>query len=127
MCLAHRRTRSAVDNPADVASRGIFPSEHQLWWNGPPWLYDNQTDWLKGHSLDTLEVVCHIVTQIEQPLIPLERYSNYDHLKRVSAYVLFVVEAEVQVDEIEADWLKLAQHASVITEGSLTACHGKAN
>ncbi|UYV67785.1 hypothetical protein LAZ67_5002051 [Cordylochernes scorpioides] len=30
-------------NPADCASRGIFPSdlvEHPLWWNGPPWLIE---------------------------------------------------------------------------------------
>lgn len=29
------------DNPADCASRGIYPSEvlsHDLWWNGPEWL-----------------------------------------------------------------------------------------
>lgn len=29
------------DNPADLASRGIPPSElnaNTLWWNGPPWL-----------------------------------------------------------------------------------------
>ena len=29
------------ENPADCASRGIFPSEileHHLWWNGPTWL-----------------------------------------------------------------------------------------
>lgn len=31
------------DNPADIASRGRFPSQlvgEQLWWNGPSWLYD---------------------------------------------------------------------------------------
>ncbi|UYV66889.1 hypothetical protein LAZ67_4003244 [Cordylochernes scorpioides] len=30
-------------NPADCASRGIFPSDlvkHPLWWNGPPWLIE---------------------------------------------------------------------------------------
>ena len=29
------------ENPADCASRGMFPSEileHQLWWKGPKWL-----------------------------------------------------------------------------------------
>ena len=29
------------DNPADCASRSVFPSEllnHQLWWHGPSWL-----------------------------------------------------------------------------------------
>ncbi len=30
-----------MENPADYASRGLFPSElldHDLWWNGPAWL-----------------------------------------------------------------------------------------
>ena len=65
-----------------VASHGAYSSIMV------EWLYDNQTDWPKGHSLDTLddvEVVCHIVMQIEQLLIPL---SNYDHLKLISAWVL---------------------------------------
>lgn len=29
------------ENPADVASRGIYPSQleaHSLWWEGPYWL-----------------------------------------------------------------------------------------
>lgn len=33
---------SGLQNPADCASRGIFPSElleHALWWDGPEWLY----------------------------------------------------------------------------------------
>lgn len=33
-------------NPADCASRGLFPSAlegHSLWWKGPPWLYNEPT------------------------------------------------------------------------------------
>jgi hypothetical protein len=29
-----------TENPANCASRGLFPSEllvHELWWNGPRW------------------------------------------------------------------------------------------
>lgn len=36
------------ENPADCASRGIFPSElskHKIWWSGPEWLSKPQTDW----------------------------------------------------------------------------------
>lgn len=35
-------------NPADCASRGIFPSElkeHKLWWHGPEWLSKPQESW----------------------------------------------------------------------------------
>ena len=33
-----------LDNPADCASRGLSArelKEHELWWNGPPWLLQN--------------------------------------------------------------------------------------
>ena len=38
------------DNPADCASRGMYPSElltHDLWWNGPDWLKLNSLRWCK--------------------------------------------------------------------------------
>lgn len=42
-----RHIKSA-DNPADCASRGVFPSEIEnllIWWNGPVWLKSPETDW----------------------------------------------------------------------------------
>ena len=39
---------TGTDNPADCASRGLYPSElihHQLWWNGPTWLMSNPANW----------------------------------------------------------------------------------
>ena len=39
---------SGLDNPADCASRGLFPSElidHSLWWNGPEWLKLPSSSW----------------------------------------------------------------------------------
>uniref|UniRef100_A0A6V7JLS5 Uncharacterized protein n=1 Tax=Bracon brevicornis TaxID=1563983 RepID=A0A6V7JLS5_9HYME len=35
-------------NPADCASRGLSPSQlvnHQLWWQGPPWLNSSSEHW----------------------------------------------------------------------------------
>ena len=37
-------------NPADLCTRGVNPqelSQSSLWWNGPPWLLENRTTWLK--------------------------------------------------------------------------------
>ena len=37
-----------VQNPADCASRGLFPlqlKEHNLWWNGPHWLQLDPLMW----------------------------------------------------------------------------------
>ena len=39
---------NGTDNPADCASRGLFPSEllaHGLWWNGPDWIRLTPEDW----------------------------------------------------------------------------------
>ncbi len=35
-------------NPADLASRGVFPqelTEKELWWKGPPWLSESSVSW----------------------------------------------------------------------------------
>ncbi|KAJ8982167.1 hypothetical protein NQ317_013952 [Molorchus minor] len=45
---AHWRHVSSSDNPADIISRGIEPSElvnAQLWWQGPTWLSQNAEAW----------------------------------------------------------------------------------
>ena len=37
-----------IKNPADCASRGLFPNElvsHQLWWQGPSWLGSQSLNW----------------------------------------------------------------------------------
>ena len=42
-----------IQNPTDCASRGLFPSElleHDLWWNGPEWLYLTPDEWPKQSS-----------------------------------------------------------------------------
>ncbi|KAJ8870760.1 hypothetical protein PR048_027059 [Dryococelus australis] len=42
----------SVDNPAECASRGIFPTEvtaHPLWWTSPPWLRELPEHWYQPY------------------------------------------------------------------------------
>ena len=44
----HWRHVNSIENPADCASRGLFPSElvsNELWWKGPKWLYLETSRW----------------------------------------------------------------------------------
>ena len=88
---------NGVENPADCASRGLFPSEllqHDLWWNGPPWLKLPPENWPKQVSpnpIDTSEEIKEIVanpaTLSVSTLIPTDRYSSFLYLKRVTAWM----------------------------------------
>ena len=89
---------SGSDNPADCASRGLFPSElvqHKLWWNGPVWLDKSPSEWPQTPTS------CHPVTceshnefcltvsiDLKLPLIPLDRFSTYSQFQRVMAWVM---------------------------------------
>ncbi|XP_075163097.1 uncharacterized protein LOC142235722 [Haematobia irritans] len=46
---------SSESNPADLASRGIYPQEiidNQLWWQGPDWLRKSEYNWPKWANRD---------------------------------------------------------------------------
>ena len=67
-----RHVRSA-DNPADCASRGVYPSDllnHSLWWNGPTWLKESPSHWPEKlplppnqQEIDENEVSLHLSCQ----------------------------------------------------------------
>lgn len=45
---------NGLENPADCASRGLFPSElldHELWWDGPKWLHAEHSFWPKQSDI----------------------------------------------------------------------------
>ena len=90
----------SATNPADSASRGLYPQEladYDLWWNGPSWLFQLRSDWpatptladkpepseekasSEGLGLISLAVITDL------PL--LERVSNYRTLRRVTAWI----------------------------------------
>ena len=85
---------SGSDNPADCASRGLFPSElvqHHLWWDGPHWLHFSPTRWPQcspSHQIDdTVEEICLVSTPQPPDLIDMKQYSSFTRLKRVTAWV----------------------------------------
>ena len=92
-----KHVRSA-DNPADCASRGLYPSElidHSLWWNGPDWLRQSPSDWPiqlplppNQKEVDSPEVSLHVVAQTRSPIIPIDRFSSFNHLKLVTAWMV---------------------------------------
>ena len=50
----------SMENPADCASRGLFPSEllaHDLWWNGPEWLCSSQSVCRSQSNLEETHVL----------------------------------------------------------------------
>ena len=87
-----------TENPADCASRGLFPSElleHELWWDGPRWLRLSSTDRPKPSNLpqaelsdEEREVCLHTTTHQRITIIPVDHYSHFTRLKRVTAWAL---------------------------------------
>lgn len=96
----HWRHVRSKDNPADVASRGICPSQlqqHALWWHGPTWLQRPAEEWpsqLQKPETDNIptEILIAATTKTldEMDNLPaiLARHSNLDKLVRVIAYCI---------------------------------------
>ena len=117
-CWKHVRSG---ENPADCASRGIFPSElleHDLWWKGPQWLLLPPSEWPKNNSAtdDTQEgndelsvITCNLAT-VEEPLIPTDKFSSFTRYKQVTGWIIrFIHNCKARVQ------------ASTPTDGCLTA------
>ena len=92
---------SGRENPADCASRGLFPSEllqHSLWWNGPEWLklrssmLPSRLDVSRAEEQCEEEISLHTVTVEKVPIISISQYSSYTCLKRITAWVFRFIE-----------------------------------
>lgn len=96
------------ENPADIGSRGILPTElrdNSLWWSGPAWLRDSKGKWptsmceqyepteespqeerkCKIETSTLLNSTCNKVNL--NNIIQCERFSDIHKLMRVTAYV----------------------------------------
>ena len=107
-----------IDNPADCASRGLLPSEllnHILWWFGPTWLHMNEEHWPQSRNLapnepeeEQNEVCLHTSLIIKTPVIPVDRNSSFNHLKRITAWILRFIQNSISSGGNE----KLTSHLS---------------
>ncbi|XP_029155184.1 uncharacterized protein LOC114928270 [Nylanderia fulva] len=84
-------------NPADCASRGLYPSElvdHPLWWQGPAWLTEASGPWttnskeMSAEDLLERRVRTHVATVTELTFESelLLRYSLLKRLLRITAW-----------------------------------------
>ena len=95
------------ENPADLISRGVLPSELKsllLWWEGPAWLTTQEKDWSKPLlevSVSKEKFMCHQVIAAKGNIVLggevvhadgfyvlLERKSTMMGLFRVTSYAL---------------------------------------
>uniref|UniRef100_A0A0A9Z001 Integrase catalytic domain-containing protein n=1 Tax=Lygus hesperus TaxID=30085 RepID=A0A0A9Z001_LYGHE len=90
---------ASEENPSDVASRGIMPSQlaqQSLWWSGPSWLQLNEEYW--PHSAinfppilpEVKEAPASLVTtevMIDPIILWMGRFSSYYTLIRAAAWI----------------------------------------
>lgn len=89
------------DNPADCASRGLYPQEllnYDLWWKGPQWLRFPETEWPRTNfkfnddigevKSEKRKVVLTAVADEVSVLLKLaEKTSNWYRLLRIIVYI----------------------------------------
>ena len=99
------RFSPGTDNPADLASRGTPATaliESNLWWNGPPWLQEDEERWpvvdriakdegfvtqVNGEARKTITAAATVKNSLTIEW-NLERISNFDRLVRITAWKL---------------------------------------
>ena len=94
---------SGLENPADWASRGLYPSElidNDLWWEGHDWLKLSSSHWpdqmqsSRPEAIYEEEKKVSLVTLVQpvEPVISFDQFSSLSCLKRVTAWIMQFVE-----------------------------------
>lgn len=125
---------STKENPADLATRGVTPSELaelRLWWRGPNWLEEPAVSW-PAEVLDNQEeheerrtfAVTEDVTDPVNEL--LARFSFLSRLIRVTAYCLRFLRggpkprtsylSSAELEGCRLRWLRIAQRQDYASE-----------
>ena len=85
-----------VESAADCASRGMLPSDllhHDLWWNGPSWLYQDSTQWPKQFTIPAPESqdeergIFLLAISSTSSLLKVSYYSSFTKLKRATSWI----------------------------------------
>ena len=117
-------------NPADVASRGLYPSELpscQLWWRGPPWLQYSQDQWpsqdvsrnqanCKSQHVEAMHTTANY-TCVENTFCEdlLHKFSHLDKLLALTAWSQrFTLALRKQRHE-KMTWITYAERKSSLT------------
>lgn len=80
-------------NPADLISRGVNANhlhDNLMWWQGPSFLYNDETKWPKLHqnqNIELPEVKSHYI-DLPDSTFDFKVFSNFSKLQRTFAYVL---------------------------------------
>ena len=110
-----------VDNPADCASRGIFPSQlagYEPWWCGPRWLGYTAENWdaneeYPEHPIPSEERDLPLIALATQPsCLPLiDKISSYNRLRRVTAWIFrFVKNSRTKdIERVKSSVLGVAE------------------
>ena len=128
---------AGLDNPANLASRGMFPLEllkHEFWWHGPNWLRQASSQWpcqpkLVASPVPTEErEISMFVSFTERHVLPiLEATSSCTRLVRVTAWIRRFdsnccrndsrIHGHLSVDELlhaKGYWIATAQHSAFL-------------
>ena len=142
-CRESWRYLPGAINPADLPFRGVDVEEQSLWWKGPPFLQSVDSQWptnpvqemndaelAKTQPLITLPLVSAVAKGNSQlnidEIIDINRYSNLNHLLRVTTYVVRFIDlcqsqsnplptfavTTAEMSEAEMLWIKSIQHKS---------------